>query len=110
MDGNRQTPLQLPPTIFLLLCPFPDGAQASTTVYSVMEMAKANGLNPEKYISHLLTVLSECFAQDPKAAVNDLLPWDEAVQHLYQRSHCRIKVTVSLPLLSVRVFWERLYV
>ena len=40
-----------------------------------METAKANGLNPEKYIGHLLTVLPERFAQDPKAAVDDLLPW-----------------------------------
>ena len=55
----------------------PDGAQASATVYTLMETAKANGLNPEKYISHLLTVLPERFAKDPKAAVDDLLPWAE---------------------------------
>ena len=42
-----------------------------------METAKANGLNPEKYISHLLTVLPERFAKEPKAAVDDLLPWAE---------------------------------
>ena len=47
-----------------------------------METAKANGLNPEKYISRLLTVLPERLANDPKAAVDDLLPWAEAVQRL----------------------------
>ena len=49
-----------------------------------METTKAHGLNPEKYIGHLLTVLPERFAKDPKAAVDDLLPWDEAVQRLCQ--------------------------
>ncbi|MBR4236410.1 MAG: transposase domain-containing protein [Clostridia bacterium] len=47
-----------------------------------METAKANGLNPEKYISHLLTVLPERFAKDPKAAAHDLLPWADDVQRL----------------------------
>jgi hypothetical protein len=42
----------------------------------------ANSLNPKKYISHLLTVLPERFAKDPKAAVDALMPWDEAVQRL----------------------------
>ena len=63
----------------------PDGVQASATVYSVMETEKANGLNPEKYIRQLLTILPERFAQDPKAAVDDLLPWAGNVQRLYQR-------------------------
>ena len=56
--------------------------QASATVYSVMETAKANGLNPEKCISRLLTVLPERLANDPKAAVDDLVPWDETIQRL----------------------------
>ena len=60
----------------------PDGAQASATVYSVMETAKANGLNPEKYISHLLTVLPERFAHDPKAQIDDLLPWADELREL----------------------------
>ena len=60
----------------------PDGAQASATVYSVMETAKANDLNPEKYISHLLTVLPERFAHDPKAQIDDLLPWADELREL----------------------------
>ena len=56
--------------------------QTSATAYTVMETAKANGLNPEKYISHLLTVLPERFINDPKAAIDDLLPWVETVQRL----------------------------
>ena len=60
----------------------PDGAQASATLYTVMETAKANGLNPEKYISHMLTVLPECFAHDPKAQITDLLPWAHGLHDL----------------------------
>ena len=60
----------------------PDGAQASAVIFTVLETAKANGLNPEKYIGHLLTVLPERFAQDPKAAVDDLLPWADGLKEL----------------------------
>ena len=81
MGYTLPTPL-LPSTAILLLCLSPDEVQTSATAYTVMETAKANGLNPEKFIRHLLTVLSECFAQDPKAAVVDLLPWVETVQRL----------------------------
>ena len=47
-----------------------------------METAKANGLNPEKYISHLLTVLPERFAHDSKAQIDDLLPWAHGLHDL----------------------------
>ena len=60
----------------------PDGAAASASVYTVIETAKANGLNPEKYIGHLLTVLPERFAQDPKAQISDLLPWADEMREL----------------------------
>ncbi len=43
-----------------------------------------NGLNPEKYIRHLLTILPERFAKDSKAAVDDLLPWPDGVMELCQ--------------------------
>jgi hypothetical protein len=63
----------------------PDETQASATVYTVMETTKPNGLNPEKYFSHLLTVLPERFAIAPKAAIDDLLPWAETVQRLCRK-------------------------
>ncbi len=81
MGYTLPTPL-LPSTAILFPCPFPDKAQASTTVYTVMETAKANGLNPEKYIRQLLTILPERFAKDPKAAVDDLLPWAHGLHDL----------------------------
>jgi hypothetical protein len=41
---------------------------------TVLETAKANGLNPEAYLNHLLTVLPERFAADPQSPVDDLMP------------------------------------
>ena len=60
----------------------PDGAQASAIVFTVLETAKANDLNPEKYIRHLLTVLPERFAHDPKHPIDDLMPWDDGLREL----------------------------
>ena len=42
------------------------------------------GLNPETYLNHILTVLSERFSQNPKAAIDDLLPWAENMLRLFQ--------------------------
>ena len=62
----------------------PDGARASTVIFTVLETAKANGLNPEKYIGHLLTVLPERFAHDPKPQIDDLLPWADGLSEICQ--------------------------
>ena len=61
----------------------PEGAEASAIVYSLIETAKANGLNIERYLQHILTVLPERFARDPKAPVDDLLPWVAEMQSLF---------------------------
>ena len=47
---------------------------------SLLETAKANGLNPESYLNHLLTVLPERFAADPLAVTDDLMPWNLEIQ------------------------------
>ena len=47
-----------------------------------LQTAKANGLHPEKYIGHLLTVLPERFAYDPKPQIDDLLPWADGLREL----------------------------
>ena len=60
----------------------PEGARASTVIFTVLETAKANGLNPEKYIGHLLTVLPERFAHDPNPQIDDLLPWADGLREL----------------------------
>ena len=44
-------------------------------IFTMLETVKANGLNPETYLNHLLTVLLDRFAQDLGASIDDLLPW-----------------------------------
>ncbi len=47
------------------LCDTQAGVHASVIVFTVLETAKANRLNPETYLNHLLTVLPERFANAP---------------------------------------------
>ena len=53
----------------------PEGAEATAIHFSLMETAKANGLNVENYLLHLLTVLPERFAENKSPQLDDLLPW-----------------------------------
>jgi transposase len=57
----------------------PRGADASATVYSIIETAKANNLNPYKYLVHLfkhLPSLSELNSE----TLESFLPWSPEVQ------------------------------
>lgn len=60
-----------------LFCDTPAGAESSAIVYSMVEMAKANGLNIYKYLNHVLK-------HQPSASMNDdrldeLSPWSKSV-------------------------------
>ena len=48
------------------------GARASAILYSIIETAKANGLNPVKYVEHLLTEIPKRNTDD---GLEDLMPW-----------------------------------
>jgi len=67
-----------------LFCDTPAGANASVIVFTLLETAKANSLNPEAYLNHILTVLPDRFAANPKAAVDDLLPWCVDIQSRFR--------------------------
>ena len=47
------------------------GAQSSAVLYSIVESAKANGLTPYDYITHLLVQFSQ-----PEPDIDQLLPWN----------------------------------
>ena len=49
----------------------PEGAHASATIYSLIETAKANGLDPYWYLKHLFEKLPEAMTSDE---FNNLLP------------------------------------
>ena len=58
----------------------PKGAAASAAVYSIIESAKANGLNPYKYLYFIFSELPGVqFGQYPEF-LEDYLPWNPDVQ------------------------------
>ena len=57
----------------------PRGAEASATLYSLIETAKANALEPRAYLYHLFEQLP-C-ANTPEA-INALLPWNVTPENL----------------------------
>lgn len=63
-----------------LFCGSPQGAAASACVYSLVETAKANGLNPFKYLEFLLTRLPGTNFRDNPGTLDLMMPWDSLVQ------------------------------
>ena len=55
----------------------PRGARASATCYSLVESAKANGLEPYAYLQHVLTHIA---AADTVEKLETLLPWNMEVE------------------------------
>ena len=69
-----------------LFCDTQAGANASVIVYTVLETAKANNLNPELYLNHLLTVLpDQCFRKTLgiQFTIDDLMPWSGKMQKMF---------------------------
>ena len=58
-----------------LFCDTPGGAHASATVYTMVEMAKAHGLNVEKYLTFLLEKRPHTGMSDEE--LEKLTPWSE---------------------------------
>lgn len=62
----------------------PRGARASATIYSVVETAKENGLNPFAYLKYLFEKLPNIDIHD-KTVLDEFLPWSSTLP-----SECRI--------------------
>ena len=54
------------------------GAKASAIVFSIIETAKANGLNPFQYLYTLLLFMPD--HKDSPASIKQLLPWSDFIQ------------------------------
>lgn len=52
------------------------GGERAATLYSLLGTAKVNGINPEAYLTRVLTVI----ADHPVNRVSELLPWNLAIQ------------------------------
>ena len=63
-----------------LFCDTPKGADSSAIVYSIVETAKTNGLDPYTYLKFLLTELPY-LGKNPASDKLDLfMPWTAAVR------------------------------
>lgn len=61
-----------------LFCDTPNGAQASALVYSMVEIAKANGVNVYHYLTYLLEKQPNDSMSDEE--LDQLAPWNEDVK------------------------------
>ena len=66
-----------------LFCDTPNGAQASAIVYTMVEMAKANGVNVYHYLTYLLEKLPDDRMSDDELEL--LAPWNETVKAEIER-------------------------
>lgn len=65
-----------------------EGAKSSAIIYSITETAKANNLNPFRYLEYLLTEIMEHQEDKNQDFINDLLPWSDKLPEI-----CRIKTS-----------------
>ena len=63
-----------------------DGAKSSAIIYSITETAKANNLNPFRYLAHVLTVLKDHQDDTDYSFIEELLPWSDQLPDI-----CRSK-------------------
>ncbi len=58
-----------------LFCDTPKGAEASAVVYSLVESAKANGIEPFAYLQHVLVQLPYFGKSPSHEELETLMPW-----------------------------------
>ncbi len=61
-------------------CGSPKGAEASACVYSLVETAKVNGLNPYKYLEFILSRLPGSNVKTNPKVLDLMMPWDDLIQ------------------------------
>lgn len=67
-----------------------DGANASAIIYSITETAKANNLNPFRYLEYVLTVLKDHQDDREYSFIDDILPWSKKLPEI-----CRSKAKAT---------------
>ena len=73
----------------------PRGAKASAAIYSIVETAKENGLNPFAYLTYLFEQLPNVDINDP-SIIDSLLPWSPALPE-----YCRVPDKIILDPSSI---------
>lgn len=64
-----------------LFCNTPNGASASAAVYSTVETAKANGLDPYQYLKYLLERMSRANGRYSHELLESFMPWNAEGQN-----------------------------
>lgn len=67
-----------------LFCDTPNGAEASAIVYSLVESAKANGIEPFAYLQHVLVQLPYLGKSPSHENLESLMPWASYIQQEYK--------------------------
>lgn len=70
-----------------LFCDTPKGAEASAIVYSLVESAKANGIEPFRYLQHVLLQLPYFGESHSHQELESLMPWAPYIQHNFKMSN-----------------------
>ncbi len=71
----------------------PDGARAGAILYSLIETAKLNGLNPEGYLKH---VLSHKIDVTDKKLIESLMPWNVPLPEEYPPPQIEDEQTITI--------------
>jgi transposase len=61
----------------------PEGARASAVIFSMIETAKANGVNPLGYLTYLFEQLPNQGNISDPATLDGLLPWSDTIQSTF---------------------------
>ena len=64
--------------------------QSSAIIYSITETAKANHLNPFRYLEYILTVMKDHQEDTDYRFMEELLPWSEQLMEI-----CRSKTQTT---------------
>ena len=67
-----------------LFCDTPKGAEASAIVYSIVETAKANGIEPFRYLQCILLELPYSGKSPSHEDMENLMPWAPGIQQNYK--------------------------
>lgn len=67
-----------------LFCDTPKGAEASAVVYSMVETAKANGIEPFAYLQHILLQMPYMGKSPSHEEMEALMPWTDTIQREYK--------------------------
>lgn len=59
------------------------GAKSSAIIYSIIETAKENGLNPMTYLTYILSKMPNIDFRNNSSLLKNLLPWEELPKECY---------------------------